>query len=125
MVLQDKLKKEFAFFCKISGGNFKEGLYFECERENYSIKVGYNGNNLSLTISSKLTGDYEVLSINNVKVMDVERLSKENDLREIEYYVLNIYLDKGILSIRKSSRENKLVINLKTSEIEYESSVLF
>ncbi|MGC9133210.1 MAG: hypothetical protein ACP5GJ_02305 [Nanopusillaceae archaeon] len=125
MVFEDKLKKEFSMFCKISGGQFNENIYLECLKENYFIRINYTDIGLSLTAGSKMTGDYEILNINNIKIIDVERLSKNNDSGELEYYILNIYLDKGLLSIRKSIRENKIIIHLKTDQIEYESSVLF
>ena len=125
MIFDDKLKKEFSVFCKISGGEFKENAYLECSKENYSIKISYTDLGLSLMVGSKFTGDYEILNLNNVKVIDCERLSKNNDFGELEYYILNIYLDKGLLSIRRSIRENKIIIYLKTPDIEYESSVVF
>ncbi|BFI73123.1 hypothetical protein YN1_1100 [Nanoarchaeota archaeon] len=125
MIFDDKIKKEFSIFCKISGGEFKENAYLECSKENYSIKISYTDIGLSLIAGSKITGDYDILNINNVKIIDCERLSKNNDAGELEYYIFNIYLDKGLLSIRRSIRENKIIIYLKTTDIEYESSVLF
>ena len=125
MVFEDKIKKEFSTFCRISGGQFNENIYLECIKENYYIKISYTEVGVSFMVGSKITGDFEILNINNAKIIDAERLSKNNDSGELEYYILNIYLDKGLLSIRRSVRENKIIIYLKTSEIEYESSVLF
>ncbi len=125
MIFEDKIKKEFSTFCKISGGEFKENTYLECQKENYSIKITYTNISVSLMVGSKITGDFEILNINNTKIIDAERLSKNNDFGELEYYIFNIYLDKGLISIRRSIKENKIIIYIKTSDIEYESSVVF
>ncbi|EOD42662.1 Uncharacterized protein Nst1_394 [Candidatus Nanobsidianus stetteri] len=43
----------------------------------------------------------------------------------MEYYIFNIYLDKGLLSIRRKIKEDKIIVYLKTTDIEYESSIVF
>jgi len=65
------------------------------------------------------------LNIKDCKIVDCERLTKSNEMNELEYYIFNIYLDKGLLSIRRKIKEDKIIIYLKTTEIEYESSIVF
>ncbi|BBL45698.1 hypothetical protein MJ1_0545 [Nanobdella aerobiophila] len=121
----DKLKKEFSLFCKISGGNFIEDNSLQCTKEKYYIKIYYNDLGLSISAGSKFTGDYDLLNLNNTKIVDVERISGNNDLGELEFYILKIYLDKGLLYIKRSVKEDKIIIHLQMNDLEYESSVLF
>ncbi|GEM_PF-2360047 len=130
MSITNKLRKEYETFCKLGGGNFSDKLGLECSKFGYTIKINYldlgeDKINLNIQINSAIQ-DFEVLSLKNVKILDVERLSQlsENN-NELSYYVLNIYLDIGILSLKKDIKNNKIIISLKTGNIEYQSSVIF
>jgi len=72
-----------------------------------------------------MTSDFEILNIKNCKIIDCKRLTKNTEMNELEYYVFNIYLDKGLLSIRRKIKEDKIIVYLKTPEIEYKSSIVF
>jgi len=122
--MENKIKKEFEIFCKISGGQYKEGIYIECVKDKYYIRLSQE-NGLAFIAGSNMTSDFEILNIKNCKIIDCERLTKSNEINELEYYVFNIYLDKGLLSIRRKIKEDKIIVYLKTPEIEYESSIVF
>jgi len=122
--MENKIKKEFEMFCKISGGEYREGTYIECVRDKYYIRLSEE-NGLTFMAGSNITSDFEILNIKNCKIIDCERLTKNNEMNELEYYIFNIYLDKGLLSIRRKIKEDKIIVYLKTPEIEYESSIVF
>ncbi|WP_231434399.1 hypothetical protein [Candidatus Nanopusillus massiliensis] len=53
---------------------------------------------------SNITSDFEILNIKDCKIVDCERLTKSNEMNELEYYIFNIYLDKGVIINKKKNK---------------------
>jgi len=129
MISSKDLVKNFEAFCKYVGGSFNQDLFPRCSKLSFSIvlefleKEGYF-EKLSIKIEST-AGDYEVLKLENVRILDIERFSEEGTRGSFEYYTMKITMDKGILLLRKAIREDKLIVSYKGEGISYESSIVF
>ncbi|RIB35142.1 MAG: hypothetical protein BXU00_03005 [Candidatus Nanoclepta minutus] len=123
------LVKNFEAFCKYVGGNFNQDIFPRCSKLSFSIVLEFVESEeyfekLSIKIEST-SGDYEVLKLENVKILDIERFSEEGARGSFEYYTLRISTDKGTIFLRRSIREDKLIISYKGEGISYESSIVF
>ncbi|MEM4588275.1 MAG: hypothetical protein QXW13_02025 [Nanopusillaceae archaeon] len=129
MVSSKDLIKNFETFCKLSGGKFENVLNPKCSKTSFSISLEISESNeifekIVLKIES-ISGDYEIIKLKNVKVLDIERFSEEDEKGAYAYYTFNIITDKGILSLKKAIREDKLIIIYKDNVVEYTSSIIF
>jgi len=129
MISSKDLIKNFEAFCKYVGGSFNQDLFPRCSKLSFSIVLEFSEREgyfekLSIKIEST-AGDYEVLKLENVKLLDIERFSEEGTKGSFEYYTMKITMDKGILLLRKAIREDKLIVSYKGEGISYESSIVF
>lgn len=129
MISSRDLVKNFEAFCKYVGGNFNQDLFPRCSKLSFSIVLEFSEKDgyfekLSIRIES-ITGDYEVLKLENVRILDIERFSEEGAKGSFEYYTMKISTDKGSIFLRKVIREDKLIISYKGEGISYESSIVF
>jgi len=121
--------KNFEAFCKYVGGSFNQDLFPRCSKLSFSIVLEFVEREeyfekLSIKIEST-AGDYEVLRLENVKILDIERFSEEGTKGSFEYYTMKISTDKGSIFLRKAIREDKLIVSYKGESISYESSIVF
>jgi len=129
MISSKDLIKNFEAFCRYVGGSFNQDLFPRCSKLSFSIVLEFSEKDgyfekISIKIEST-AGDYEVLKLENVKLLDIERFSEEGGKGSFEYYTMKISTDKGIIFLRKAIREDKLIISYKGEGISYESSIVF
>ncbi|MEM1688184.1 MAG: hypothetical protein QXM04_02245 [Nanopusillaceae archaeon] len=129
MISSKDLIKNFENFCKLSGGRFENTLNPKCIKSSFSISLEVTESNgifekIILKIES-ISGDNEVIKLKNVKIIDLEKFSEEDEKGIYSYYTFNIITDKGVLSLKRAIREDKLIILYRNDTIEYESSIIF
>ncbi len=121
--------KHFEAFCRYSGGNFNYDIYPKCSRLSFSIILEFSEKDgiferFSLKIEST-AGDYEVLRLENIKILDIQRFSEEGPEGIFKYYTMKIVTDKGVIFLKKYIREDKLVVSYEGENLKYESSIVF
>jgi len=129
MISTRDLVKNFEAFCKYVGGNFNQDIFPRCSKLSFSIALEFSEKDeylekLSIKIESTV-GDYEILRLENIKLLSIERFSEEGTKGSFEYYTMKIDTDKGSIFLRKAIREDKLIVSYKGESVSYESSIVF
>ena len=125
----EELIKNFKVFCEMCEGKYVEDISPECRKFSFRIIFDFveakeKLEHLSLKVTSD-EGDEEIFTIKDVRILNVERYSENDDKGELSYYVLNIVTDKGELKLKKNIKEDKLLISFKSNNLEYSSTIIF
>lgn len=125
----DELVKNFEQFCILCEGKFSYNVFPQCTKLTYTIRLDFHEIDdtleyLKIRIISD-EGDFEILSLFNVKIENIERKTENDEKGEMNYYVLNIYTNKGLLKLKKELKEDKFIVEFNGKDIKYSSSVLF
>lgn len=125
----EELVKNFEHFCRMCDGKFSYSLFPECKRLSYTIGMDFHelDNKLEyLTIKIiSSEGDFEIFSLKDIYIEKIERLSENDENGNLAYYSLFIYTNKGVLSLKRAIRENKLIVSFSNEDLNYQSSVIF
>ena len=122
------LIRNFKMFCSMCDGKYEEEIFPSCKRFSFRISLEYleKENTLSY-LKLKIVsgeGDEEEINLYNVRILGVERKSEEEN-GVIRFYSLIIHTDKGILSLKKDIREDKLYVEFSGRDLKYRSSIIF
>jgi hypothetical protein len=124
-----ELVKQFKKFCEMCEGTYDDSVFPTCKRYSFRISIEYLERDYWLEyflvkiISEE--GDEEVLRLNNIKILDVQRISENDSTGVLRYYTLVIKTDKGTLYLKRDIRSRQLVVQFESRDVSYKSVVLF
>lgn len=123
------LLKNFKVFCKMCDGTYREELFPECKKYSFKIGIEYleKGDMLAYLVIKIVSdeGDEEILRLEDVRILEVRRISENDENGTLRFYTLYVKTNKGIISLKRDIRENKLVVNFENKDIWYRSTVIF
>ena len=124
-----ELIKQFKKFCEMCEGSYKDSVFPMCVKYSFRISLEYLEREdyleyLLVKIVSE-EGDEEILRIRNVKILDVKRISENDESGVLRYYTLLVKTSNGTLYLRRDIKEKKLIVQFESPNISYKSIVLF